>query len=215
MKKILCKLDIKTLLILLLIIVIILMRACGGGGETSKPGQTVYVQGKPYEVIKHVRDTVYVDKKTVITKPGKDIYHDVPVYVEVPKKVDTAQILKDYYSSVTYKDTLKLNDNLGVVSITDVISKNKIQSRSFVANVKERTITDTLIIKEKAKRQLYFGINSSFNKQDIVSSVGAGFMYKDRKDKVFTLGIGAQQTTSNTLTPYLQGGLYWKIKLKK
>ena len=215
MKKILCKIDLKTLLILLLIIVIVLMRACGGDGESTKPGQTVYVQGKPYEVIKHVRDTVYVDKKTVITKSGKDIYHDVPVYIEVPKKIDTAQILKEYYSSVTYKDTLKLNDNLGEIKITDVISKNKIESRTFVADVKERTIIDTLILKEKLKRQLYFGINSSFNKIDVVSSVGAGFMYKDKKDKVFTLGVGLQQAAPNTLTPYLQGGLYWKIKLKK
>lgn len=214
MKKILCKLDAKTLLILVLIIVIVLMRACGNGGS-SKPGETVYVEGKPYEVIKHVRDTQYIKKDTVIYRKGKDIYHDTTIYVPVPENVDTGQILKEYYAKNVFDDTLKLKDNLGTIILKDTISKNKILGRDFKANVKSMTITDTLILKEQPRRQLYFGINSSFNKQDIVSSVGAGFMYKDKKDKVFTLGIGAQQAPSNTLTPYLQGGLYWKIKLRK
>ena len=214
MKTILSIIDTKTLFILLLILVIVLMRACGGN-KTISTDNIIYVQGKPYEVIKHVRDTVFVPKTTIITKKGDDIYHEVPVYIEVPKNVDTFQILKEYYANVTYKDTLILNDSLGDVKITDVISKNRIKSRNFIANVKERTITDTLILKEKSKRQLYFGINTTFNKQDIIGSAGVSFLYKDKNDKVFTLGIGTQQTQSNILIPYIQGGTYWKIKIKK
>ena len=219
MKKFLCKilkLDIKTLLILVLIAVILLMRACDGRKNiTSKPGDVVNVDGKPYVVVKHTRDTIYIPKKTVVNKKGEDIYHEVPVYVEIPKDVDTAEILKDYFASVTYKDTIKLNDNLGEIRLNDVISKNRIQDRKFEADVKQQIIRDSIILREKVRRQVYIGINSSFTSQNFVNSVGTGFIYKDKKDKVFLLGVGAQQSPSSTLTPYIQGGLYWKIKLKR
>lgn len=218
MKKILCKilkLDIKTLLILVLIAVILFMRACDGRKNiTSKPGDVVNVDGKPHIVVKHTRDTVYIPKQTIVYKKGEDIYHEVPVYVEIPNDVDTTEILKDYFASVTYKDTIKLNDNLGEIKLTDVISKNRIQDRKFEANVKQQIIRDSIILKEKVRRQLYIGINSSFTSQNFVNSVGTGFIYKDKKDKVFLFGVGAQQSPSSTLTPYIQGGLYWKIKLK-
>lgn len=215
--KFISKLDVKTLLIIVLIIIIVLMRACGDGGSniSSTPGQTVNVDGKPHVIIRHTRDTMYVKKDTVIYRKGKDIYHDVPVYVEVPKDVDTTEILKDYFASVTYKDTINLNDSLGSINITDVISKNRIQERKFTASINKTIIKDTIILKEKPRRQLYVGVNTSVVRQDLFNSVGAGLLYKDRKDKVFSLGLGVQQSPSVNLTPYIQGGIYWKIKLKE
>lgn len=216
MKKLFSKFDIKDILIFVLIIVILLMRACGGKTtNTTNPGQTVNVNGTPHVIIKHVIDTQYIRKDTVIYKKGKDMYHETPVYVELPNDVDTASILKDYYSSVTYKDTIKLNDSLGVVRITDVISKNKIQNRTFSASINKIVIRDTLILKEKPRRQLYVGVNTSFTQLNVVNGVGVGLIYKDRKDKVFSAGVGIQQTRPMILTPYVQGGLYWKIKLRK
>lgn len=213
--KFLSKIDIKTLLILVLLVIIVLMRACGDNnyGINTNQGETVNVDGKPHIVIKHTRDTTYLKKDTVIYRKGKDIYRDSIVYVDVPMKVDTTEILKDYFASVSYKDTIQLNDSLGSILISDLISKNRIQNRKVSASINQKIINDTLILKEKPRRQLYVGVNTSANKQELFNSVGAGLLYKDRKDKIFSLGVGLQQQNS-TYIPYLQGGLYWKIKLK-
>jgi hypothetical protein len=38
-------------------------------------------------------------------------------------------------------------------------------------------------------------------------------MYQTPKNKIFGLGVGLQN--GSTITPYVNGSVYWKIKLKK
>ncbi len=164
-----------------------------------------------------------VIKTKVVTKKGDDIYHETivekEVQVQVPAIVDTQALLKDYYSKVLYKDVLVLPDSLGTVAVTDTISQNKILGRTFDAKVKERTIKETLIVKEPARNQVYYGLNGGFNKADVVSSVGAGIMLKTKKDKIyqFTLGVNNRVVDGTTggFSPYVGFGTYWKIKVKK
>jgi len=80
---------------------------CSSKPEPKK-GDIVKVDGKKYEVVKHDIDTEYVKVTQTIVKKGKDIIHDVPVYVNVPVNVDTNAILKDYYAKYCVKDTLRL-----------------------------------------------------------------------------------------------------------
>ena len=107
--------------------------------------QIKYIDGKPYEVIKHTIDTVDIVKTKVVTKKGEDIYHDSTIYVPIPMNVDTLQIIKEYFAKNVYKDTLQLPDSLCSVYVQDTISKNKIESRKYTASVKQRTIKETLI----------------------------------------------------------------------
>jgi hypothetical protein len=185
------------------------------------PGRTVRIEGKKYEVIKHDIDTFEVVKTKVVTKKGEDIYHETIVEKEVviPAIVDTQALLKDYYSKVLYKDVLVLPDSLGTVAVTDTISQNKIMGRTFDAKVKERTIKETLIVKELPKTQVYYGFNGGFNKADVVSNIGAGVIVKTKKDKIYQLGAGVANRvtdgTNGTLSPYVGAGVYWKIKFKK
>ena len=185
------------------------------------PGKKVFIAGKAYEVIKHEIDTVDIVKTKVVTKKGEDIYHETIVEKEVliPAIVDTAALLKDYYSKVLYKDVLVLPDSLGTVAVTDTISQNKILGRTFDAKVKERTIKETMIVKELPKMQVYYGFNGGFNKADVVSHVGAGVILKTKKDKIYQLGAGVANRTTDgtngTLSPYVGAGVYWKIKFKK
>jgi hypothetical protein len=185
------------------------------------PGRTVRIDGKKYEVIKHDIDTFEVVKTKVVTKKGSDIYHETIVEKEVviPAIVDTQALLKDYYSKVLYKDVLVLPDSLGTVSVTDTISQNKILGRTFDAKVKERTIKETMIVKELPKTQVYYGFNGGFNKADVVSNIGAGVIVKTKKDKIYQVGVGvANRVTDGTngaLSPYVGAGVYWKIKFKK
>jgi hypothetical protein len=185
------------------------------------PGKKVFIAGKAYEVIKHEIDTVDIVKTKVVTKKGEDIYHETIVEKEViiPAVIDTLALLKDYYSKVLYKDTLVLPDSLGIVALNDTISQNKILGRTFNASVKQRTIKETTIVKELPKTKLFYGLEGGFNKADFVSSVGAGVLINTKKDKIYQLGLGVtNQTTDGTnggFTPYVRGGVYWKLKLKK
>jgi len=185
------------------------------------PGKKVFIAGKAYEVIKHEIDTVDIVKTKVVTKKGDDIYHETIVEKEVfiPAIIDTAALLKDYYSKVLYKDVLVLPDSLGTVAVTDTISQNRILGRTFNANVKRRTIKETTIVKELPKTKVFYGLEGGFNKADFVSSVGAGVLINTKKDKIYQLGLGVNNQTidgiNGSFSPYIRGGVYWKIKFKK
>ena len=215
MKKLL---NFKNIVIAALIIFVLLEWFNPGG---VMPGKKVFIAGKAYEVIKHDIDTIDIVKTKVVTKKGEDIYHETIVekQVVIPAVIDTMALLKDYYSKVLYKDTLILPDSLGIVALNDTISQNKILGRTFNANVKQRTIKETTIVKELPKTKVFYGLEGGFNKADFVSSVGAGVLINTKKDKIYQLGLGVtNQTTDGTnggFTPYVRGGVYWKLKLKK
>ena len=204
---------------LLLLIAIVVFQQCGGNKKGT--GEIVKVDGKKYELLKHEIDTIEVVKTKVVTKKGEDIYHETIVEkeVRVPVNVDTNAILKEYYTKVLYKDVLVLPDSLGTVAVTDTISQNKIFGRTFNANVKQRTIKETTIVKELPKNKLFYGIEGGFNKADVVSHIGMGILLNTKKDKIYNLGIGVANRvvdgTNGGLTPYINGGVYWKIRLKK
>lgn len=212
-------LNFKNIAILALIIYLLLQWFNPGG--VMPGGRTIRIDGKKYEVIKHTIDTVDVVKTKVVTKKGEDIYHEVIVEKEViiPTIIDTAALLKDYYSKVLYKDVLVLPDSLGTVAVTDTISQNRILGRTFNASVKQRIIKETTIVKEPAKNQVYYGLNAGFNKEDYVSAIGAGLMLKTKKDKIYNLNIGVNNRTTDgtngSFSPYVGFGTYWKIKLIK
>ena len=211
-------LNFKNIAIAALIIFVLLEWFNPGG---VMPGKKVFIAGKAYEVIKHDIDTIDIVKTKVVTKKGEDIYHETIVekQVVIPAVIDTMALLKDYYSKVLYKDTLILPDSLGIVALNDTISQNKILGRTFNASVKQRTIKETTIVKELPKTKLFYGLEGGFNKADFVSSVGAGVLINTKKDKIYQLGLGVtNQTTDGTnggFTPYVRGGVYWKLKLKK
>lgn len=216
MKKLL---NLKNIAIAALVIVILLEYFNPGG---KMPGRTIRIDGQKYEVIKHEIDTVEVEKKVVVTKKGADIVHDVIVHDTAVKlvNVDTVALLHDYLAKVIYKDTLRLPDSLGIVALTDTITRNRILGRTFDAKVKQREIKETLIVKELPKTQVYYGLNGGFNKTDVVSNIGAGLIVKTKGDKIYQLGLGVSNKvgdngTNGKLSPYIGGGVYWKIKLKK
>ena len=202
------------------LVIYILLQWFNPGG-VMPGGRTIRIDGKKYEVIKHEIDTVDIVKTKIVTKKGEDIYHETIVEKEViiPAIIDTLALLKDYYSKVLYKDTLVLPDSLGTVSVIDTISQNKILGRTFNASVKQRTIKETTIVKELPKTKIFYGLEGGFNKADFVSSVGAGILINTKKDKIYQLGLGVNNQTidgiNGSFSPYIRGGVYWKIKVKK
>ena len=214
MKKLL---NLKNIAIVLLIAIVVFQQC---GGNKTKTGEIVKVNGKKYELIKHEIDTFEILKTKVVTKKGEDIYHETIKEITIPTIVDTQALLHDYFAKNIYKDTLQLPDSLGIVSLIDTITQNKILGRTFNASVKQRVIKETTIVKELPKTQVYYGFTGGFNKVDVVSSIGAGALIKTKKDKIYQLGIGVANKvgsdgTSGVLSPFISGGVYWKIKFKK
>ena len=141
----LIKKNFNYLIILALVVIIVMQRSCS---TTSNKGKEVIkIEGKKYEVIKKEIDTTYIPVTHNVYKTGKDIYHDVPVYINVPENVDTNAILKDYYAVNVYKDTLILKDSLGYISVVDSISNNILLGRIWDAKVNKITIDNTIYLK--------------------------------------------------------------------
>ena len=200
-----------------LLVAIVVFQQCGGNKKGT--GKIIKVDGKKYEVIKHVIDTVDVIKTKIVTKKGDDIPYETIKEVQIPTVIDTQALLQNYYAKNVYKDVLVLPDSLGTVSVVDTITQNKILGRTFNASVKQRTIKETTIVKELPKTQLYWGLNSNFNKTDLVSAIGTGVVLKTKSDKLYQIGGGVINTTTNgsdgKFSPYVGVGVYWKIRLSK
>ena len=221
----------KEILIIGLIIVILLMRACSGDSSLD-PKDIVKVDGKDYELLEQKIDTVFVDKIVEVKKyVPKYVDRVVEKVVEIPVDVDSLKIIEDYYSKYIVKDTLNLtydfgpeitvdslgtkpNPSLGFGILTDTISQNQIISRDIKWNFQIPTIYNTKIVKELPKRQFYYGIGADFNKTDFIQSAKFGILYKDKKDKMWGINLGALNANNN-VTPFIGGSMYWKLSLKK
>ena len=201
------------IIIILVLIGVIVVQQCTSSSDTDKP--TVMVDGKKYELLKHKIDTVVVDHfKTKYVK-GEDIYHETIVEkekrVEVPVylKGDTVRIVQEYSKKVLYKDKLVLDNDLGSIEVTDTISMNKIIGRKWNAQIKERTITDTKIVKELPKNQVFAGLGGVVGNSNVL--VGPQLTLKTKKDNIY----GVNVYVDNNLNKYIGFNLAWKIKLKK
>ena len=208
-KNFLLGLDFKSLIILGLVILLLFTRMCSSGDSNSH--STLKVDGKKYEVLKHTVDTVFITKQTTQYKPGSIIYREVKINGIVPPDIDKDSITKDYYSTIIYKDTLKLKDQQGYISLTDTISQNKIVGRIWDAHITSSVITNKTILKELPKTQIYFGGVMGFDNRNLTNFAGPSFLLKSKKDHIYSLGVG--YGTNQILS--VQVGMYWKIKLKK
>ena len=210
MKKLL---DIRTLTILVLVAVL-LMKQCGYGGG-NEDIETINVDGKEYELLKHDVDTQFVETITEVTKYVPQYITKVETeIVEIPVDADTLAIIEDYFSTYAVDDTLKLDGGLGWIFVQDEITQNKLKSREFKANVKERTITDTKIVKELPKNEFYWGIGGGFNQTQVINNIGLDLTWKSKKNQLYQLGFGVSQDNQQ-LVPVVNAGLQWKIGGKK
>lgn len=169
---------------------------CGNNASSIKIG------GKKYDVVKVVRDTQYIKKDTIVYRKGADIINDTIIYVDVPAVIDTAQILKDFYSISVFSDTLRLDS--GYVSVIDSISQNKILGRKYSSEIYSKSVSEKIYIKEPFKRTFFWGVG-----------VGAGRGVYDASVNIFMetqsrrlYGIGAGLING---TPSIKGNVLIKL----
>jgi hypothetical protein len=179
-----------------------------------------------------VPPTIEIEEKLIYdTIPQEVLYEvevEVPYEVEVEKivevpapnpLVDTTFIVKKFNMKQFQTDTLILNNNLGVVYLFDSISNNQVVNRKFVANIKPKVVREPTPEPPKVRNQVYFGLGGSYSNQDWVNSLGTNILLRTKDDKIFQIGAGVANRTSDGITgefiPYVNAGVYWKIRIRK
>jgi hypothetical protein len=213
-------LNAKNITIVILIILLFLVFLNPGG---HLPTRTKYIP-KIDSVQYVIHDTITVDSlvevEVEVEVPGP---YEVEKRVEIPvtQPVDTNEILKIHFAKVPHKDVLKLPNNQGTITITDTISKNSIVNRKFIADVKRMIVKDTVYTQIPRKTEAYLGIDAKFDKPNVVNIIGLSMLFKNKDDNhMYRLGVGVtnridDQGTNGNLTPFIGGGVYWKLKFKR
>ena len=165
-----------------------------------------------------VHDTVGVEVPVEVEVPV-DVEKPVPyaVHDTIEAKVDTNYIVNQFLNSKNiFTNTYKFNANQGSITIVDTISKNKIIGRKYTTKITPRT--DTLRLPAIFKKELYLGIDARLDKPNLMQLIGLGIMYKTKTNMIYKLDLGVEnQVTDGTngkFTPYIGGGVYWKVTTK-
>jgi hypothetical protein len=188
----------KNTIIVVLILVIVLMRImqpdppiCPECPEITHTTDTITY-----------RDTIYVP---VIEKKYVPKYVKVVRFDTIRTEVDTIEILKDYFASTIYSDTI-LNDTNGLITIHDEITENKIKSRSVKKKLYPHYTNTTIKVPETKRIKMYAGIglNGWSNK----FGASANVMIQNKRDHVYSVGY-------DPFNESVEFRVYWKIRLKK
>lgn len=209
-------------LIVIAILIILTLRGCKDGsffGGNNKPQ-------KPDTI--HTSHTEYVQQPPVIipqyipTQTGSQ----QPIYIPSQYKPDTSvngilrqynDLLLKYLSRNNYNDSIVLKDTsgnrVGVVSIQDQISENKLVSRKPSYNLNFPVTTNTTVITKYApqKWQIYLGAKIEGSKIQPLSAAGLGMLYKSKKDAIWGVD-GKYDFYQNGMTYSLSR--YFKLSFK-
>ncbi len=191
------------ILIAVLLAIIVWLKACDTPDNKQKVKSIDTTTTVNIKVDSIKKDTTYIPKP-----------YNVYIPIEIPAKIDTQKILKDYLSGKIYKDTIYFTDSLKLI-ITDTISKNSIQNRNIYYRATQKTITITnninTVVIEDPKRKLYVNGTLGFNKQFFnMASLGLDYIPKNDKH-MYGVGVGVDQN----IQPMVNIKLGWKITIRK
>jgi len=162
-----------------------------------------------YKKVAEIHDTVFQEKTLVKYKQGKDIQSYIiltdtdKVYIH-----DTIKVLNDYYAVKAYNDTIYQDSNNFV--ITDTISQNKILSRSFKANLTEKTIITKQLYVEKPKNTIYLGFRGDFRPSDGLQVISPSLILNAKNKALIGLSLDLYKNYGIGYS----GSLYFKIGKK-
>jgi hypothetical protein len=146
-----------------------------------------------YKKVAEIHDTVFQEKTLVKYKQGKDIQSYIILTDTVEHIVhDTVKVLNDYFAVKAYVDTIKKDSNTFV--ITDTISQNKILSRSFMANLTEKTIITKQLYVEKPKNTIYLGFRGDFRPLNGLQVVSPSLMLNAKNKALMGLSLDLYKT---------------------
>jgi hypothetical protein len=173
----------------------------------------------PISTPQAVHDTLTVHDTVLVSEPYPVPYETVRdsiVYRDVLANVDTLAILRMFDQRTVYKDTLKFE--FGYLLVTDTIKGGSIVARNYLAKVKPPA-PKVKIVEEEPMNKYYVGTNFGFDRPNYVYSLGTSFLYETKNDKIYQIGLGVRNRVldgnTGVFEPFIQGGVYWKLKNKK
>ena len=175
--------------------------------STYIPKKVDFSNMRNYNKIVEVHDTVYQQKTFTKYTKGKDIQSYIILTDTLPIH-DTIRIIEDYNTTKAYIDTIKQDSNIFV--IRDTISQNKILSRSFEANLREKTIVTKQLYVEKPKNALYLGFRGDFRPSNGLVVLSPSLMLSAKNKALIGLGLDLYNNGGFGYS----GSLYLKIGKK-
>lgn len=175
--------------------------------STYIPKKVDFSNIRNYTKVVEVHDTVYQQKTFTKYTKGKDIQSYIILTDTLPIH-DTIRIIEDYNTTKTYIDTIRQDSNIFV--IRDTISQNKILSRSFEANLREKTIVTKQLYVEKPKNALYLGFRGDFRPSNGLVVLSPSLMLNAKNKALIGLGFDLYNNGGFGYS----GSLYLKIGKK-
>lgn len=172
---------------------------------------------KEVPVIKVKIDTQWLPQKDSISYVPKPYKVSVPVpyavidsFIEtVVERVDTAQLLKQFYSTLYYSDSQPIK--YGSVTINDTVSKNKIQGRGLIINQNLPVITKTITEIRKRRNVLMVGVEAMGNKNTPLYATGVNAGIFSKRERY----IGFKGVVLKGGEGLIGVDLKWPIKTKR
>lgn len=125
--------------------------------------------------------TQYVPKVTTVIEPVHILMRDTMVLF---LDVDTSAILRDYFTTRYYRDSL--NTKYGLFTVMDSVRENRIVSRSWATNFSIPVVKET--ITQRSRTQLYAGFSALSGQQAIGAEIN--FSLKMKNDQQYEVGAG-------------------------
>jgi hypothetical protein len=177
-------------LIIILLAALLFQEKCSRVSPGDKNDTTIVNFHKYDNNDHHYHFTIVTPKDSVITT--------------APAVVDTASIIKWFYMTYVFCDTIS-DSNMTAV-IIETVSQNKIIDRDFTYRWK-RPVQITQIVQKTPKNRLYLGLFGGVNGQNSVS-LGPEMIIITKKDHAYKLN-------ADLINRGIEAGIHWKISLKK
>ena len=157
-----------------------------------------------FKKVQVIHDTEYVKVYRNLYKKGDSIPY-VIVTTDTTTIHDTLRILQDYSVTRAYKDTIKVDSSIFV--ITDTISHNKIQNRQFEAKIAQKTIITREYYTSKPTNTLYWGIRGSYSPLNGLEVLSPSLMLSVKNKALIGLSVDINKNYNIGYS----GGIYFKI----
>ena len=157
-----------------------------------------------FNKVQVIHDTEYVKVYRNLYKKGDSIPY-VIVTTDTTTIHDTLRILQDYSVTRAYKDTIKVDSSIFV--ITDTISHNKIQNRQFEAKIAQKTIITREYYASKPTNTLYWGIRGSYRPLNGLEVLSPSLMLSVKNKALIGLSVDINKNYNIGYS----GGIYLKI----
>ena len=152
-------------------------------------------------------DTIHdtIPYPVTVYKP-KLIYKDTGSVKWRSMKIDTLEILAEYYARHYYVDTL-VNDSLMQIIVCDTISQNKIIFRKPIVKTFPVLIKETTVIKSNSMRRkrVFAGIGLGRNPGQF--GLTGSLLYASKQDQLYSVSF-------DLLNHDIYFSMYWKIRFK-